>query len=301
MSATSSSVRIDTGPGDLPRVVVSNALGSAEIFLDGGHIARFQPAGERPVLWMSEASNYVQGKAIRGGVPVCFPWFGPHPTDATLGAHGFARFRRWNLERTTELTDGRSRVKLSFSTDAATRKVWPHDARISLAITVGRTLEVEMTVTNTGTAPFICAEALHTYFAVADIRQTEVHGLSGLRYLDRVDPGQRLQQGPVTFAGECDRVYDHTGEAVIVDRLWNRQISIAKSGSASTVVWNPWIAKAAKMVDYGNDEWPGMVCVETANALDTVVVIPPAFSHHLRMIIATAPLGGVHGPTGSLG
>lgn len=301
MSVSPSSIRTDTGPGDLPRIVIANALGSAEIFLDGGHVARFQPAGERPVLWMSEASNYIQGKAIRGGVPVCFPWFGPHPTDSTLGAHGFARFRRWTLERTAELADGRSQVELSFTTDAATRKVWPHDARLSLLVTVGRTLELVFTVTNTGTAPFICAEAFHTYFTVADIKRTEVTGLEGVRYLDKVDPGVRHQQGPVTFAGECDRVYEHTGEAVIVDRVWNRTISIAKRGSASTVVWNPWIAKAAKMVDYGNDEWTGMVCVETANALDAVVVVPPAFSHHLTAIIGTAPLAGVHGANGPLG
>ena len=285
-----STIRTDTGLGDLPRIVIANALGQAEIYLDGGHVAHWQPTGEKPVLWMSGSSLFTTGKPIRGGVPICFPWFGPHPTDATQAAHGFARTRRWTLERTSELADGRSRVKLSLATDASTHSGWPHDARLSLAVTVGATLELELTVTNTGRAPFVYAEALHTYFAVGDIHGTEVHGLNGASYLDKVDPGRRIQEGPVRFTGETDRVYDHTGTAEIIDRTWNRRISVAKSGSNSTVVWNPWIAKAKKMADYGDEEWTGMVCVETANAVDQVVVIPPAFSHHLRTVISVATI-----------
>lgn len=268
---------------------LANSRGEAVIHLHGAHVVHFQPTGEQPVLWMSGSSWFQDGKPIRGGVPVCAPWFGPHPTDAQLPAHGLVRQRPWALTHHEELVDGRTRVQLSLAADEAMLAAWPHPFSATLTVTVGATLEIELAVRNTGNAPFLLGEALHTYFAISDVRKIRISGLTGALYLDKMDNSARKQQGPepIAITAQTDRVYfSEESSAVIDDPGFGRRIVVRKGGSGATVVWNPWIEKAKALADFGDDEWPGMVCVEAVNAADSTVVVPPSFTHHLRQTIA---------------
>lgn len=273
------------------RVDVSNRHALAQVYLHGAHVTRFQPRGQQPVLWMSEQSLFAPGKPIRGGVPICWPWFGPHATDSSLPTHGFARSRLWTLDETAALHDGRTRVVLSLRSDEQTLKLWPHPFVLRYTVTVGATLELDLRVDNPGTVPFTCAEALHTYFTVGDVRQIRVAGLTGTTYVDKMRKGERfVEAGDVTVTGETDRVYlGTTATCTVDDPLLTRRLVIAKDGSQATVVWNPWIAKAKAMPDFGDDEWPGMLCVETVNALDHALTIPAGGSHHLVAHLSTTP------------
>ena len=281
--AISDRLRIVAGGGGLPRIEITNPLGTAHVYLHGAHVSHFQPTGQAPVLWMSGKSLFVAGTPIRGGIPLCWPWFGPHSERKDVPSHGFARLKPWTLSETAQLSDGRTRVVLTLADDEASRAQWPHAFRVSYTVTVGRDLELDLRVDNPGSTAFRYEEALHTYLAVGDVRTTTVEGLAGTTYLDKVrDFARVVQDGAVAFAGETDRVYlDTTAPCLVVDQVGKRRLGIAKEGSADTVVWNPWIAKAKAMTDFGDDEWTGMVCVETVNALGHAVDLAPGASHHL--------------------
>lgn len=272
----------------LPFLSLANPHASARIYLHGGQVAQWRPAGHSEVLWLSARSLYQPGKPIRGGIPLCFPWFGGHPQRSDLPAHGFARITPWTVAQTSDLPDGSSRVRLSLVADSETLAAWPHDFSAELTISVGATLEVELAVTNRGPLPAPCEMALHTYFTVGDIRHTTVEGLSGCTFIDKPDQGTRkVQDGAIAFNGETDRVYlGSEATAVIRDPLLGRRISVAKRGSRSTVVWTPWIAKAAKMADFGDHEWPGMLCVETANVADDRLTLAPGATQRMATVIS---------------
>ncbi len=279
-------VSLLNGPGGLSKLAIANAAARAELFLSGAQVTSYTPTGGRDLLWLAPKSPFVAGKAIRGGIPLCGPWFGPHPTRSDLPAHGFLRNRTWTLVRGEALSEDRTLVDLALRSEVETLAIWPHPFHAHCTVVVGPTLEVELTIRNTGSAPFLLSEALHTYLAVGDVRRVELHGLSGAPYLDRVGGREsRHRQGPepITFTGETDRVYlSHEDAAVLVDPVWNRRLAVRKQGSGATVVWTPWSDRAPKMPDIGED-WPGFACVETANAADATVVVPPSMSHHLRM------------------
>lgn len=261
--------------------------GEARIYLNGGHVAHWRPAGGEPVLFLSESSHFEPGQPIRGGIPLCWPWFGPSDHDPDAPAHGLARLSQWTVEAVRPDGDGGLSVALSLEPNELARTHWPEAFRLELAITVGQVLTVELTTHNTGQTPFTVSEALHTYLSVADARQATVTGLEDVEYLDKVDGGTRKHQSdePIEFIGETDRVYlDTTGPCVLHDPAGGRRIRVDKAGSRSTVVWNPWIGKAGRMPDFGNDEWLRMVCIETANAHDNAVTVEPGASH----AIATA-------------
>lgn len=262
---------------------VSNPHADASIALQGAHLMTWTPRGVPPVIWLSQDARLAPGKSIRGGVPVCWPWFGPHATEPAFPGHGFARTVRWELVEAERLANGASRLVLRLLQSDATRAQWPHPSELEIHMVVGPTLEIELVTRNTGSALFTVGQALHTYFAVGDVRQVKVHGLDGCPYLDKVDGGARKHQsGPLTIAGEVDRIYlESTADCVIEDPVLERRIRIAKRGSASTVVWNPWTAKAAKMGDLGRDGYLHMLCVESANADSDVVEIAPGAEHRL--------------------
>lgn len=274
----------------LPALEVGNAHGEALIYLHGAHVAHFQPRGQRPVLWMSASSNFQDGKPIRGGVPICAPWFGPHPTDAALPAHGLLRQRAWTLLHHESLADGSDRLEFTITSDVAppaTARRQPFMA--TLSVTVGQALSLELSVRNAGNAPLLLGEALHTYLSVSDVRTIRVSGLAGATYLDKMEGGVRKLQGaePLAITAQTDRVYFSEHDTVVIDDPgFSRRIRLTKTGSGATVLWNPWSEKAASMKDFGDDEWPQMVCVEAANAAETTVVVPPAFTHHLGQRIA---------------
>ena len=278
--------------GGLVIAEIANAHATASLALQGAHVMTFLPRGEEPVLWLSPDARYAPGKSIRGGVPICWPWFGAHASDASLPGHGFARTVPWQVLETRALPDGASFVRCGLIETAATRTQWPHPSTVEIEVTVGRTLHLALVTHNSGSEPFTLGEALHTYFQVSDVAQMRIGGLEGCTYLDKVGtPTRRIQQGPVRIDGEVDRVYvDTDADCIIEDAAGNRAIRIAKSGSGSTVVWNPWEEKAEKMGDLGPNGYRHMVCVESGNAVDNVVSVAPGATHRLAVTYSTEPL-----------
>lgn len=267
-------VTIDHDTHGLTHVALTTRAATARLYLQGAHVTHYQPTGAAPVLFVSDRSLFAPGKPIRGGVPLVFPWFGPHPTDATQPAHGWARTSEWELQQVTH-DDDRTTVSLSLAKEPF---------RLTFTARVGTTLGMELQVHNAGERPATFEEALHTYLAVGDVRQVRIDGLDGRAYLDKVDGGRRkTQSGPIAITGETDRVYLDTPDTVTVnDPRANRTIAVEKEGSATTVVWNPWVEKAKRMADFGDDEWPRMLCIETANAADNALTLAPGARHTMR-------------------
>ncbi len=279
-----SGVVLHAGSGGLERLTVDTPVCTGEIYLHGAHLTAWQPRGTAPVIWMSGSSQFEPGRPIRGGIPICFPWFGPHPSNPGAPPHGFARLAPWTLDRVDRAADDAVTVTLSLRNAAGHDDLWPHRCVLTYTARFGRELALELAVHNVDAIACPVQEALHTYFAVGDIRQVAIEGLAGATYVDKLRGGERCVQAaaPIRFTGETDRPYLGTGAATtIVDEAWQRRIVIEKQESRTTVVWNPWIAKARAMPDFGDDEWPSMVCVETANALDDALTLPPGGLHRL--------------------
>ena len=274
------------GPGGLTVAEIATRQAQASIALQGGHVLAFQPSGQRPVLWVSRQSQYAAGTPIRGGIPVCWPWFGPHPIDTGKPAHGFARTSSWSV---LDAAGGDTpRLRLGLTDTAATRSLWPHAFQLELTVSVGAQLEVELTIRNPGSEAFTCTDALHSYFAVSDIATSSIDGLHGCVYLDKVAGYERREQsGPIAVTGETDRIYvDTVTDCVIEDAGWKRAVRVAKRGSRTTVVWNPWTDRARQLADFGDDEYHEMVCVETANAGDDRITVQPLGTHRLAAIVS---------------
>jgi glucose-6-phosphate 1-epimerase len=279
------------GPGGMDLVEVNNEHANATLLLQGAHLMTWAPKGEKPVIWMSPEAKFVPGKSVRGGVPVCWPWFGPHPTQPSFPGHGFARTVMWEVIDTKSLPEGTWLAFRLIPTDA-TRAQWPHDSEVVLQMVIGKTLDIDLATWNTGNAPIAIGDALHTYFEVGDVRYAKIHGLHMIEYLDKVDGGKRKEQlGPVIVGQEVDRIYlDTPDDCVIEDTKLARRIRISKQGSRSTVVWNPWIEKADKMGDLGPEGYLHMLCVESTNAADDVVTIAPGAEHHLWVRYSVEPI-----------
>jgi glucose-6-phosphate 1-epimerase len=283
-----SGATLQAGRGGLPCLAIDTPACTGEIHLHGAHVTAWRPRGSEPVIWMSRHSAFETGRPIRGGIPVCFPWFGPHPSDPSRPPHGFARLSTWTLDRVERRTGDVVAVTMSLRAGTDDPRVWPHRCTLALEAAFGRQLVVALSVRNDGDSPCTFQEALHTYFAVRDVRQAAIQGLAGTTYVDKVRGGERFRQdaAPIGFGGETDRVYLDTESAVaIVDAALGRRIVVEKQGSRTTVVWNPWIAKAKAMPDFGDEEWPAMVCVETANALDNALTLAPGDTHRLQASI----------------
>ena len=279
-----SSVELGQGPGGLTVARVFAPTGTAEVYLRGAHVSAWTPTGGSPVIWMSEQSEYAPGVPLRGGVPICFPWFAGHPTDASAPSHGFARLADWQLVEAREAGDDVVLVLVLTDTEATRSSAWPHRFEARYTVTVGAELSLSLQVTNRDSEPVSFEEALHTYLAVADIRQTQVGGLEGAAFTDRLTGPQPAETDPVRFTAETDRIYQHTtATTAVTDAAAGRTIGISKQGSASTVVWNPWVDKAAAMADFGDDEYTGMVCVETCNIRDDTVTLEPGASHTMSV------------------
>ncbi len=277
--------------GGLVRISIATPLAAAEVYLQGAHIARYQPAGAAPVLFLSEKTHLTPGKAIRGGVPIIFPWFGARAGHPESPAHGFARTMEWELESLVRHDNDDIHLVLRLSSNAATLAQWSHEFTIRHRITIGTKLHMALEVENRSDTPFTFEEALHTYLAVGDVRSASVTGLENSSFLDKVDSNQRKQEGtePIRFIGETDRVYlDTTTTCVVEDPTLARRIAVEKSGSATTVVWNPWIEKAKAMADFGDDEWPAMLCIETTNADANRITLPPNSSQTMTATMRIA-------------
>ncbi|MBL8820171.1 MAG: D-hexose-6-phosphate mutarotase [Planctomyces sp.] len=275
-----SGLRFEYGPGQLIRGIIDTPAARGEFYLNGAHVTAWQPAGHQPVLWMSTASQFVRGKPIRGGIPLCYPWFGPNANDPAAPAHGWARLSQWNMISVKGLPDGGISVTLELDHS-------PY--HLTYQIDFGGCLRVCLT-TDSSTVPskLTFEEALHTYFTIGDIHRIKIEGLEGVSFINKVPiPQNCAAEGqPIVFTGETDRVYINTTDTChLTDPVMKRRIMVEKSGSQSTVIWNPWIAKSAKMQDFGDYEWPGMVCIETANAANNLGTLEPGESHSITALI----------------
>lgn len=266
-----------TGNGGLPMINVSNDHADAVISVYAGQVLSFTPKGAADVLFVSDNAYYAEGKAIKGGVPICWPWFGADPEGKGRPAHGFMRNRMWSEWETRENADGSTTVVLGLESSPETLAIWPHAFRLAMEITVGKTLQLALVTRNTGDAVFTITQAMHTYFAVGDIAQTTVTGLEGTQYLDKAADGNgatKQQDGAISINSEVDRVYfGIPAELAIVDGALKRTIRITSSGNKTAVVWNPWAKIAAGMADLQDDDYLRFVCVETTNAADDVVEV----------------------------
>lgn len=288
-------VRFEAGAGGLFRAVLTAGGGEVHVYRYAAHVTHFQPAGHEPVIFVSDASHFEPTKAIRGGVPICFPWFADNVPDSARTAagesapmHGFARNTFWKFRSVDQLDDGSVQAVLALKSSPNTHKLWPHHFVATYTITLsgdGQTLTMKLWVKHKGPAdaePFTYDEALHTYFNVGDIHNTSITGLDGATFTDKVDNLATKTQPdePIRFTSETDRVYHNTvSTCVIHDDASKRRIVVEKEGSNSTIVWNPWIEKAARMPDFGNDEWPRMLCIETANVADHAITLKAGESH----------------------
>ena len=287
-------VTFEEGNGGQTRMRISAGPSEAEIYLLGGHVTSWKPAGGDPVLWVSRESRFAIGQPIRGGVPICHPWFGAKADGPAGPQHGYVRLMEFDVESVSQEADGSVVVVLctKFSMGNAN---WPGNFELRSRVTVGETLSMALETLNCGQEDLLLTEALHSYFRVSDVRNVSIAGLAGCGYVDKVAGGEKRVQGnePLLFAGETDRAYLNTqAECVLADPGMGRAIHVAKSGSNSTVVWTPWEDKARRLPDFAEDQWAEMVCIETANALDDAVTVPPGETHTMAARIRVEPAGG---------
>jgi glucose-6-phosphate 1-epimerase len=283
--------KVTVGNGGLPKVCITSSAAAGEMHLHGAHVTSWKPRSAEEVLFVSSKSAWKDGRAIRGGIPICFPWFADRSGDPASPAHGFVRNKTWELESITQDGDAVS-VSMVTEADAATKKWWPGDFRLVHRATFGSELTSELIVTNTGDVPLRFEEALHTYFRVADIAQVRLQGLDSVYYHDKTDVGrERVQKGAITVVSETDRIYlDTPHEIELADQALRRRIHVAKENSLTTVVWNPWVGKARALSDFGDDEWREMICIETSNVGNFAVDLAPGQQHKMKALTRVAAL-----------
>ena len=271
-------------PGDagLPMLVVDNPLGCSVIALQGAHLMAFQPAGGREMLWISPKTLLQDGVPIRGGIPLCLPWFGPGPDGKTM--HGFARVKEWTVVVADRLEDGATRLVMELAGDAATSALWPHAFLFRLEIEAGTALKMVMHVENRGTDTAPLAFAFHTYFSVPDVSQARISGLDGTTYIDKMDSfARKPQHGEVTIDNVTDRIYLDVPD---------RQTIAAGTGTVAiestakcAVVWNAW-SNDKNIPDLGEGNHVGYVCVERGDVADHALTLPPGGTYRAWMTLS---------------
>lgn len=281
-----SHVTITDGKADRPIIRIDNDAAVAEISLYGGQLLSYRAKhSEHDLMFVSDCAYYAEGKAIKGGIPICWPWFGDDPEQKGRGAHGFVRNRMWRLAETAQLDAKQTRIALTLSDNEDTRAIWPYRFALTMTFTIGETLSVALSTKNRDTTTMPVTQALHTYFSIGDIGVTRITGLDRRDYLDKVTGFERrTQSGDIGFDNEVDRIYLGTDKPVtIVDDAWKRQIHINADNSRTTVVWNPWASITAAMGDLADDDFRRFVCVETANAADEVIEIAAGADYTLAV------------------
>ena len=273
--------------------------GKAQLLIakQGAQVLSYQVGDEKPVIWLNEKAQYIHGKGIRAGVPICWPWFGNlacnpqsvqamRVSDEPASAHGLVRTREWELLDYDDAGEA-LHIELGLPHIEGGLPGWPHDVALTLSIRLDTQLHLNLTSHNRSNSTVSISQALHSYFAVSDVRNVHVKGLDGLTYIETLDDWKRVQQtGDLTFTGETDRIYlDTPHQLSIVDPEWSRSIELTSRGSRSAVIWNPWIDKTASFSDMAPDGWQRMLCIETANVMDDVITLEPGTSHTLGVSI----------------
>ena len=268
----------------IPKVCITTPRCNGEMHLHGAQVTSWEPAGAEEVIFLSRQARWEEGKAIRGGIPICFPWFRAKADDSHAPAHGVVRTKIWTLE-SIEQNAGGITVSMSTQSDPDTRRWWPADFRVLNRVTFGSELRLELTVRNTGAKPFRFEEALHTYYRVGDVRRVLVRGLDGVTFLDNTDSNKmKKQNGDVVLSSPTDNAYMNSQNPLqLIDPVLNRSIQVTKQNSDSTVIWNPWAEGARALSDLGDDEWHDMVCVEGSNILGNAVELAPSANHKITV------------------
>lgn len=280
LEQSTTQLHIENRLGNLPIIYLRNPHANARISLYGAQILAYQPHdAAQELMFLSEKAIYQKGTAIRGGAPLCWPWFGADPESQGRPSHGFARTSLWELIATQTRPDNATRIVLQLKDSADTHAIWPHRFKLELEIIVGTTLELKLTTHNPNKHPLTISQAIHTYFAVGDIAQTSVQGLDNCTYIDNSKLGKKTthtQSGAITVQQEVDRIYLNTPNTISIhDSAWQRHIRIHSTGSQSTVVWNPWIEIATNMMDLNDDDYQRFICVESSNVESDVIKIAP--------------------------
>lgn len=272
-------LKLREGRGGLTMIEIENGLATALISPYGGQVLSYRPAGAAcDLLFVSERASFAPGQSIKGGIPICWPWFGKDPEVQGRPAHGFVRTLPWTLLATGTLPNGATRVTLGVADDATTTALWPYHFNLLVDVTVGATLGVELITRNAGDRSFRITQGLHAYFRIGDICRARVLGLVGCVYIDKA-AGARdaeiIQVGPVTVSGEVNRIYESVPtQLAIEDPALGRRIRISSRHSATCVVWNPWVDTARTMADLDDEDYRRMLCVETVNAASEVIEVP---------------------------
>jgi glucose-6-phosphate 1-epimerase len=282
---------IAEGNGGLRKVRVATAEATGELNLLGANVTSWKPEGREEVFFVSSQSRWEDGRAIRGGVPICFPWFGAKADDPRAPAHGFVRTKLWQLE-SIEQAGAAVIVSMFTESDEDTRRWWPADFRLVYRASFGSELSLELDLTNTGKTSLRFEEALHAYHRVGDIETARVRGLDAVRYLDKTESyREKTQQGEIAIVSETDRVYLNTSDTIeLDDPSLQRRTRVMKENSRTTVIWNPWVEKAHSMQDFGAGEWSQMVCIETSNVSDYSVVLVPGQQHKMKALVTVENL-----------
>ncbi len=282
---------IVAGNGGLAKVSMSSPLAAGEMYLHGAHVTSWKPAGAEEVFFVSSQSRWEDGQAIRGGIPICFPWFRAKSDDPHAPAHGFVRTKAWELESIVQSGSAIS-VSMFTESDETTKRWWPADFRLVHRVTFGSELHLQLEVTNKGTMMARFQEALHCYHKVGHVQSARLHGLDEVHYLDNTDSNrEKVQHGDVVIASQTDRAYlTGQSEVELEDPMLHRRVRIAKENSATTVVWNPWVEGARALPDLGDDEWTQMFCVEASNVLEGAVDLEPGKQHRLAAKITVAEM-----------
>jgi glucose-6-phosphate 1-epimerase len=277
------------GNGGMPKVRITSPEVVGEMYLHGAHVTSWKQAGKEEVLFLSSQSRWEHGRAIRGGVPICFPWFGGKADDANAPAHGFVRTKEWQLESIAQV-GGAVTVSMFTESNDETKRWWPGEFRLVHRATFGSELSLELVVTNTGRTSLRFEEALHAYHRVGNIEKTRVRGLDTVHYIDKTDSNRKkLQQGEIEIVSETDRVYLNTRDAIeLEDPVLRRRTRVTKENSRTTVVWNPWVKKAHSLSDLADDEWMQMICIEASNISDFAVDLAPGQQHTMKALVRVA-------------
>jgi glucose-6-phosphate 1-epimerase len=276
------------GEGGFINIIVKNSYANMVASLYGAHIMSYQPIGQKDTLWMSPQSSFETGKPIRGGIPVCFPWFGPHPEDNNKPAHGFARLNNWELIKTGTTATGETEFILELKNSSATQLLWPHSFIAQLKVIVGKRLDVTLTYTNNGSDKFAVSDALHSYFNVSSVDNIGISGLSNHKYYEGFakTPDHVQAEAVLKIKQEENRRYiNQIDDCMITDNGWNRKIKVSKRGSKITVVWNPWEATTKTIADLPDNGYKSFICVEAVNAYDDMAVLKPGDSYSISAII----------------
>jgi len=283
--------RICKGNGGLPLIQITGSRAEGEMYLHGAQVTSWKPAGYDQVLFLSTKSRWQEGHAIRGGIPICFPWFRAKADDPKAPAHGFVRTRIWQLESIAEDDSGVC-VSMSIESDEQTRRWWPVEFRLVHRVVFGPELTLELVCTNTGKTGLRFEEALHTYNRVADVANVRVQGLDTVHFLDNTESNTaKVQHGDVKIASATDNAFLGTQNKVdLIDPGLRRHIRLEKANSLTTVVWNPWREGGARLGDLGDGEWTQFLCVEVSNILAASVSLAPGEEHKMTAVLSAGRL-----------